>query len=104
MRYRVQADGTLTEPKLLYDATADPRPGSPDGMKVDREGNIYTAGPGGVWILSPEGKPLATIVIPEKVANVAWAGPDRQMLYITASSSIYRVHLNIPGAPLIKSR
>jgi gluconolactonase len=104
MRYRVQTDGTLTEPKLLYDATADPRPGSPDGMKVDREGNIYTAGPGGVWILSPEGKPLATIVIPEKVANVAWAGPDRQMLYITASSSIYRVHLNIPGAPLTNSR
>jgi gluconolactonase len=104
MRYRVQADGTVGEPKLLYDATADPRPGSPDGMKVDREGNIYSAGPGGVWILSPEGKPLATIVIPEKVSNVAWAGPDHQMLYITASSSIYRVHLNIPGAPLTKSR
>jgi gluconolactonase len=104
MRYRVQADGTVGEPKLLYDATADLRPGSPDGMKVDREGNIYSAGPGGVWILSPEGKPLATIVIPEKVSNVAWAGLDRQMLYITASSSIYRVHLNIPGAPLTKSR
>jgi gluconolactonase len=103
MRYRVQPDGTLTEPKLLYDATADTRPGAPDGMKVDQEGNIYSAGPGGVWLLSPEGKPLATILIPEKTANVAWAGPDRQMLYIAASSSLYRVHLNIPGAPLIRS-
>ena len=50
MRYRVKSDGSLTDAKLLYDATADPRPGAPDGMKVDEEGNIYSAGPGGVWI------------------------------------------------------
>jgi gluconolactonase len=104
MRYRVQPDGTLIEPKLLYDATADPRPGAPDGMKIDRLGNIYSAGPGGVWIFSPEGKPLATILMPEKVANLAWAGSDRQMLYITASTSVYRVHLKVPGAPLIMRR
>ena len=104
MRYRVQPDGMLTDAKLLYDATADKRPGSPDGMKVDEEGNIYSAGPGGVWIFSPEGKPLATILIAEKVSNVAWAGTDRKMLYMTASSSIYRVHLKIAGAPLTRSR
>jgi gluconolactonase len=104
MRYRVQSDGTLAEPKLLYDATGDKRPGAPDGMKVDQQGNIYSTGPGGVWIFSPEGKPLATILIPEKAANVAWAGPDRKTLYITASSSIYRVHLNIPGAPVTMVR
>jgi gluconolactonase len=101
MRYRVMPDGSLTEGKLLYDATSDPRPGAPDGMKIDREGNIYSAGPGGVWIFSPEGKPLATIVMPEKVANLAWAGPDHSTLYITASTSVYRVHLKIAGAPLI---
>ncbi len=104
MRYRVLGNGTLTDPKLLYDASGDKRPGSPDGMKVDQEGNIYSAGPGGVWIFSDEGKPLATIEVPEKVANVAWAGSDRKTLYITASSSIYRVHLNVPGAPVIKAR
>ena len=104
MRYSVQPDGTLTEPKLLYDATADKRPGSPDGMKVDKEGNIYSAGPGGVWIFSPDGKPLATIVMPEKTANLTWAGKDRKTLYITASSSVYRVRLNIPGAPLTRSQ
>ena len=102
MRYRVLPDGTLTEAKLLYDATSDTRAGAPDGMKVDEEGNIYSTGPGGVWIFTPEGKPLGTILIPEKAANVAWAGPDRKTLYITASSSIYRVHLNIAGAPLTK--
>jgi gluconolactonase len=102
MRYRVQPDGTLTEGKVIYDATADPRPGSPDGLKVDVEGNIYSAGPGGVWVFSPEGKPLATILISEKVANVAWAGADRKILYIAASSSVYRVQMKIPGAPLIR--
>jgi len=104
MRYRVQPDGTLTEAKLFYDATSDPRPGAPDGMKVDEQGNVYSTGPGGVWIFSPEGKALGTILMSEKAANVAWAGPDHKTLYITASSSVYRIHLNIAGAPLTKAR
>jgi gluconolactonase len=104
MRYRVKPDGTLTEPKLLYDATADPRPGSPDGMKVDVQGNIYSAGPGGVWIFSPEGKPLGTIVMPEKVGNLTFAGADRKTLYIAASSGIYRVNLNVAGLPLVQGK
>ncbi len=103
MRYSVQPDGTLTDAKQLYDATNDPRPGNPDGMKVDVEGNIYSAGPGGVWIFSAEGKPLGVILISEKVANVAWAGADRKTLYITASTSVYRAHLRIAGEPLIQT-
>jgi len=104
MRYRVLPDGGLADPKLLYDATSDPRVGGPDGMKVDTEGNIYSAGPGGVWIFSPEGKPLATIVMPERVGNVAWGGPDRKTLYICASTSIYRVHLKIAGEPVVMKK
>ncbi len=104
MRYRVQADGSLTEPKLLYDATSDPRPGAPDGMKIDEEGNIYSAGPGGVWIFSPEGKALGTIEMPERTSNLTWAGDDRKTLYITASSSVYRVRLKIAGDPVIRAR
>src|SRR6266576_633141 len=50
MRYRVKEDGTLTDAKVFYDATSDSRPGGPDGMKVDRKGNVYSTGPGGVWI------------------------------------------------------
>lgn len=102
MRYRVQPDGSLTDAKLFYDATSDARPGAPDGMKVDETGNVYSTGPGGIWIFSPEGKPLGTIVMPEKSANVAWGGPDRKTLYITASTSIYRIHLMIAGAPVIR--
>jgi len=104
MRYRVQTDGSLTDAKLFYDATSDPRPGAPDGMKVDEKGNVYSTGPGGVWIFTPEGRPLGTIVMPEKSSNVAWGGADHKMLYMTASSGIYRVHLNIAGAPFVRGR
>jgi len=104
MRYTVKPDGTVGDAKLLYDATADNRPGVPDGMKVDMEGNIYSAGPGGIWIISPEGKPLGTILVPGRTSNVAWAGPDRKTLYITGSEGIFRVHLNIAGEPLVKAK
>ena len=103
-RYTVRPNGSLADPKLLYDATSDPRTGGPDGMKVDVEGNIYGAGPGGVWIFSPDGKHLATLDIPTRVANMNWAGPDRLTLYITASGNIYRVHLLIAGEPTVQSK
>lgn len=102
MRYRVRPDGTLTDAKLLYDDTADTRPGAPDGMKVDTEGNIYSAGPGGVWIFSPAGKPLATILLPGRVGNLGWGGADRKTLYIASTDKIYRVRLKIAGEPLIQ--
>ena len=66
-------------------------------MKVDQQGNLYSAGPGGVWIISPEGKHLGTIELPERAANVAWGGADHKTLYITASTSVYRISLKIPG-------
>lgn len=97
MRYVVKPDGTLSDGVLFFDATSDPRPGSPDGMKVDQSGNLYSTGPGGVWIFSPSGKHLGTIDLPEKGANVAWGGSDHKTLYITASTSIYRITLKIPG-------
>lgn len=97
MRYRVKADGTLTDGKVFYDATSDNSPGAPDGMKVDVKGNIYSAGPGGVWIFSPAGKHLATIHMPERVGNLAWGGRDARTLYIAATTSVYRVRLEIPG-------
>jgi gluconolactonase len=103
MRYTVQADGTLTDPKVLYDASSSWGNG-PDGMKVDVEGNIYSAGPGGVLIISPDGKLLGTIQMPAGVSNVTWAGPDRKTLYITATNAVYRVHLNIAGVPVVKGK
>ena len=97
MRYRVKPDGTLTGGTLFYDATSDTEIGLPDGMKIDQKGNIYSAAPGGVIVLSPQGKHLATLHVPEKVGNVAWGDSDGKTLYITASTSVYRIRLNIPG-------
>ena len=97
MRYTVRPDGTLADGKVFFDAGNDPRPGSPDGMKVDQEGNLYSAGPGGIWIFSPDGKHLGTIDIPERVGNLAWGDADHKTLYVTASSSVYRLPLKIAG-------
>ena len=96
MRYEVKPDGSVANGKLFYDATSSPEDGSPDGMKVDQKGNIYSAGPGGVWVFSPAGKHLGTIKPGEKVANCNW-GDDGKTLYITASTSLYRIRLKIPG-------
>jgi gluconolactonase len=97
MRYPVNADGTLGAGEVFYDASSDRRVGGPDGIKVDRAGNVYGAGPGGVWIFSPTAKHLATILIPERVSNVAWGGRDGKSLFITASSSVYEIRLKVPG-------
>lgn len=97
MRYTVQPDGTLTDARILCDAGPYAHHGAPDGMKVDTLGNIWSAGPGGVWIFSSEGKHLGTIAIPEQVGNLAWGGVDRKTLYIAASTSLYRMQVKVPG-------
>ena len=97
MKYTVQPNGSVTDGRLFADASGDKRIGGPDGIKVDRSGNLYGSGPGGVWILSPEGKHLGTIDMPEKASNIAWGGTDARTLYITDSASVYRITLKIPG-------
>jgi gluconolactonase len=97
MKYRVQADGSVSDASVLLDCSDDKTPGSPDGIRVDTKGNIYGAGPGGVWIISPKGKHLGTIKIPEVVGNVAWGDKDGKTLYVTASTSIYSIKLNVAG-------
>ncbi len=97
MRYDVLPDGSLANGSLLLDCSSDPAPGGPDGMKVDKKGNIYGAGPGGVWIISPSGKHIGTFLLPERVSNLAWGDKDGKSLYITASTSIYRIKLKIAG-------
>ncbi|MBV9389674.1 MAG: SMP-30/gluconolactonase/LRE family protein [Chroococcidiopsidaceae cyanobacterium CP_BM_ER_R8_30] len=73
--------------------------GQPDGMVVDSQGNLYCSGPGGVLMFSPEGQQLATIRVPEVVTNMAWGGPDRKTLYITARGSIYAIQRSVGGLP-----
>jgi gluconolactonase len=97
MRYDVKSDGSLENGQVFYDATSNTEDGLPDGLKVDQKGNVYSAGPGGVWVFSPQGKHLGTIKPGEKVANCNWGDADGKTLYITASTSLYRVRLSNPG-------
>jgi gluconolactonase len=97
--FDVRADGTLTNSRVIADMD-HPQPGSPDGMKVDREGHLYVTGATGVWVFEPDGELLGVIGLPERPANCAWGDTDRQTLYITARTSIYRVRTTVPGMPV----
>ncbi len=89
MRYDVAADGTVGHGKVFADLTSKVE-GLADGLKVDAKGNVYTTGPAGVWIFSPEGKHLGTIQPPEVPANCGW-GDDGKTLYMTANTGVYRI-------------
>jgi gluconolactonase len=98
LRYAVAADGTLASPSVFFDVTSLPGDEALDGVKVDVEGNVYVSAPGGVWVLSPEGRHLGTIrVTDERPANFAWGDADGRTLYMTAHSSLYRIRLTVPG-------
>lgn len=97
MRYEVQPDGTLKNGKLFFDFTNAAGEDGLDGIKVDQQGNLYVSGPGGLWVISPEGKPLGTIVTPRHVHNMAWGDADGKTLYLCARSGLYRIRLNIAG-------
>jgi gluconolactonase len=98
-RFNVQRDGTLRGGEVFVDMAAAP-PGVPDGMKIDTEGNLFCTGPGGVWVIDPAGRHLGSIIVPEVAANCAWGGDDWRSLFITASVSVYRVRVRIPGVPV----
>jgi len=98
-RYEIQPDGTLANPKLIIDLSIDKTPGATDGTRVDSKGNIWTTGPGGVWIISPEGKHLGSILMTERPANLGFGDADLKTLYLTARSSVYKVRVNTPGVP-----
>jgi len=96
-RLEVKPDDTVANRQLFIDMTSDKAEGNPDGMKVDEKGNLYSTGPGGIWIMSPAGKRLGTIAFPEVPANLAFGDADGKMLYVTARTGLYRIRLKIPG-------
>jgi gluconolactonase len=97
MRYEVNADATLSNGRVFFDMTSAPGEDAIDGIKVDQRGNLYVSGPGGLWVISAQGKHLGTIKAPRHPHNLAWGGEDGKTLYLTAQSAIYRMALNIPG-------
>jgi gluconolactonase len=93
MRYPTAADGSAAGPgELLCDLTGEPGEDAIDGLKVHADGRLFVCGPGGIWVLSPEGERLQLIELPEAPHNLAW-GPGGETLYVTALTSIYRLRL-----------
>jgi len=97
MRYEVQPDGTLKNGALFFDFTNAPGDDGLDGVKVDQKGNLYVSAPGGLWVISPEGKHLGTIITPRHPHNFNWGDSDGKTLYLCARNALYRIRLNVPG-------
>ena len=96
-RFDVLADGTIANGRMFFDMSSEAAPNGPDGMKVDQAGNVYAPGPGGVWIISPDGRHLGSILVPERVANLAFGDADGKTLYMTGRVSVFRIRLKVPG-------
>jgi gluconolactonase len=90
-------NGLLSNGRIFGTEPGGPNDGVPDGMKVDRQGNLYVVGPRGIWVWDPLGHHLGTIVVPEQPANLAWGDSDYSALYITATTSVYKISTRAHG-------
>ena len=89
--YDVTADGSLSNGRIFGEEPGGKHEGVPDGIKVDEKGNLFVTGPKGIWVWDANGNHLGTIVMPEQPANLTWGDPDYRTLYITATTSVYRL-------------
>lgn len=96
-RYELAHEDEVINPTVFVDMSGDPAEGNPDGMKVDQNGNLFCTGPGGIWIISPSGKHLGTLVFPERPSNLAFGDADGKTIYVTARSGIYKMRVKIAG-------
>lgn len=103
MAYSVGKDGVVGERRLFADfteAAAAGKPGLPDGMTVDERGNLWATGPGGVHILSPEGREIGLIAHDKAISNCTFGGADGRTLFMTASDQVLSLETNVHGAPV----
>jgi len=96
--FGVRSDGTLADGRV-WAQTVGEGPGAPDGMKIDSAGNLYCCGPGGIHVFDPVATCLGVIRTPEVAANFCWGDDDLRSLFITASTSLYRIRVQVPGRP-----
>lgn len=101
--YDVAADGTMVHGRIFGEEPGGKGDGVPDGIKVDRQGNLFVTGPKGIWVWDANGNHLGTIDMPEQPANLTWGEKDYRTLYITATTSVYRLRVNTQGfVPYLK--
>lgn len=95
--YDFGKDGTLSNGRIFGEEPGGPDDGVPDGMRFDRRGNLFVTGPKGIWVWDSQGHHLGTIVLPEQPANLTWGDKDYSTLYITATTSVYRLRTKTRG-------
>ena len=95
--YDVGTDGTLNNGRIFGEEPGGKNDGVPDGIKVDKNGNLFVTGPKGIWVWDAKGNHLGTIVTPEQPANLTWGDKDYRTLYITATTSVYRLTTKTQG-------
>lgn len=95
--YDVARDGSLINGRIFAEEPGGKSDGVPDGIKVDENGNLFVTGPKGIWVWDANGDHLGTIVMPEQPANLAWGDKDFRTLYITATTSVYRLKTKAHG-------
>jgi gluconolactonase len=101
--YDVLAGGSLANGRIFGEEPGAKDDGVPDGIKVDKQGNLFVTGPGGIWVWDAQGHHLGTIALPEQPANLTWGDPDYRTLYITATTSVYRLRTKAEGhVPYLK--
>ncbi len=97
-RYDILPDDTVANGQLLMDMGSQLKiPGTADGLRTDLNGNVYTTGPGGIWIISPEGKLLGRVRTPERLTNLAFGGPDGKTLFMTGHEMLFYIQVKVPG-------
>jgi len=95
--YDVGLDGALKNGRIFGEEPGGKGDGVPDGIKVDKNGNLFVTGPKGIWVWDANGNHLGTIVMPEQPANLNWGDKDCKTLYITATTSVYRLEMKTQG-------
>ena len=93
-------NGGLLSGGIVWAEVTGTGEGAPDGMKIDRDGNLYCCGPGGLHVFTPDARCLGVIRVPEVVANFTWGDDDLRSIFLTASTSLYRVRTMTPGVAL----
>jgi gluconolactonase len=95
--YDVGPDGSLANGRVFGEEKGEPHDGVPDGIKVDQHGDLFVTGPKGIWVWDAQGHRLGTIEMPEQPANLTWGDTDYRTLYITATTSVYRLRTKVRG-------
>lgn len=91
------ADGKIYNGHIFGRELGEPGSGVPDGMRLDKKGNLFVVGPGGIWVWTSKGVHIGTILLPQQPANLAWGGPHNSTLYITATHSVYKLQTKTRG-------